>query len=58
MGYAREIREILTLRAVVIGEGHVTVECDTDRTALLGLELLAVELGRVRVCEDQVVPDA
>ena len=48
----------LTLRAVVVREGHVAVERDTNCTALLGLELLAVQFARVCVREDQVVPDA
>ena len=45
------------MRAIIIWHGPVAVERDTDLAALLRLELLTVQLRRVRVREDDVVAD-
>ena len=52
------IRGWLTLWAVIIWERHITIESNADGPALLGLEFLTVQLARVGVRKDQVVPDA
>lgn len=47
-----------TLWPIVIGHGPVAVERDANLAALALLEVGAVELDGVRVCEDDVVSDA
>lgn len=48
---------MLTFGFFVIRKGPVTVQCDTDDTAIRGLELFTVDLDGVRVREDDTVSD-
>ena len=51
-GGVTRIRPRLTLGAVVVWQGHITVEGDADLTALFRFEFLLVQFARVRVRED------
>lgn len=48
-------RTILTGRGVVIWHRHVAVERDSDLTALVGLELLTINLDSVGMSENERV---
>ncbi len=49
--------KLLTLRTVIIRQRHVAIESDANRATLTRLELLAVELARVRMSKNQVMSD-
>lgn len=36
----------LTLWTVIVRDGHIPVEGDSDNTALIGFELIAIQLHR------------
>ena len=48
----------LTFWTVVVGNGHVPVQSDSDNTTLRGFKLIAVYLHRESVRQDQMMSDA
>lgn len=46
-----------TFLIVIIGHLPVSIERDTDLSALCGLEFFAIQLDSVRVRQDDIVPN-
>ena len=53
----RIIKSMRTLGAVIIRHRPVTIECDANLTPLDLLELLAIQLGSISMCEDNAMPN-
>lgn len=49
---------VLTFWALIIGDGHIPVQGDSDNPTLSGSELIAVQLHRKSVRQDEMMTDA